>query len=437
MDNYKDLMGQAKKLFEDARVIVSNPEAPADEKAKVEQILADAQDLKAKALKLQEIEANIGDMLPHMEDKSADKEIEERKDFTKFSDWGEFLQAVHTAQQTNGQVKDNRLQMFKEDKAAGHDPKPSGRKAPMVEGVGASGGFLVPAEFRAQLMSVMGESSIVRGRATPIRMARRQIDIPVLDQTATTAGVPHWFGGMQFYWSEEAAEKTVTDADFRQVSLIAHKLIGYTRASDELVDDAAISLADFISGPLGFAGGVAWMEDYAFLRGTGAGQPLGVVNAGATITVARQAVATPIQYVDLVNMLEEFLPSARGVWCITQGALSNMMTIQDPEGHYIWQPNAREGVPQTIFGIPVYFTEKLPTIGNAGDVLLADFRYYLLGDRQATTIESTKFDYWRYDQTSWRVVHRVDGRPWLSSPLTLVDGVETISPFVILGAKST
>ena len=257
MDNYKDLMGQAKKLFEDARVIVSNPEAPADEKAKVEQILTDAQELKAKALKLQEIESNIGDMLPHMEDKSADKEIEERKDFTKFSDWGEFLQAVHTAQQTNGQVKDNRLQMFKEDKAAGHDPKPSGRKAPMVEGVGASGGFLVPAEFRAQLMSVMGESSIVRGRATPIRMARRQIDIPVLDQTATTAGVPHWFGGMQFYWSEEAAEKTVTDADFRQVSLIAHKLIGYTRASDELVDDAAISLADFISGPLGFAGGVA------------------------------------------------------------------------------------------------------------------------------------------------------------------------------------
>jgi len=284
---------------------------------------------------------------------------------------------------------------------------------------------------------VMGESSIVRGRATPIRMARRQIDIPVLDQTATTAGVPHWFGGMQFYWSEEAAEKTVTDADFRQVSLIAHKLIGYTRASDELVDDAAISLADFISGPLGFAGGVAWMEDYAFLRGTGAGQPLGVINAGATLTVARQAVGTPVQYVDLVNMLEEFLPSARGVWCVTQGALSNLMTIQDPEGHYIWQPNAREGVPQTIFGIPVYFTEKLPTIGNAGDVLLADFRYYLLGDRQATTIESTKFDYWRYDQTSWRVVHRVDGRPWLSSPLTLVDGTETISPFVILGAKST
>src|SRR3990172_1423697 len=225
MENYKDLMGRAKKLFEDARVIVGNPEAPAEEKAKVEQMLADAQELKAKGLQLQEIEANIGDMVPHMQDKAVDKEAEERKDATKFSDWGEFLQAVHTAQMTNGQTKDNRLEFFKEDKAAGHDPKPSGRKAPMVEGVGASGGFLVPAEFRAQLQAVMGESSIVRGRATPIRMARRQIDIPVLDQTATTAGVPHWFGGMQFYWSEEAAEKTVTDADFPHLSLIPHKLI--------------------------------------------------------------------------------------------------------------------------------------------------------------------------------------------------------------------
>ena len=224
---------------------------------------------------------------------------------------------------------------------------------------------------------------------------------------------------------------------FRSVELVAHKLIGYTVASDELVADAAISLGDFLAGPLGFAGGVAWMEDYAFLRGSGAGQPLGVINAGATITVARQAVATPVQYVDLVNMLESFLPSGRGAWFITQSALSNLMTIQDPNGSYVWQPNAREGMPQTIFGFPVFFTEKLPTVGNAGDVLLADWSYYLIGDRQATTIESTQYDQWRYDKTSWRVVHRVDGQPWLSTPLTLQDGTIQISPFVILGAKST
>jgi len=90
-----------------------------------------------------------------------------------------------------------------------------------------------------------------------------------------------------------------------------------------------------------------------------------------------------------------------------------------------------------LFGYPVIFTEKTPTIGNAGDVILADMRYYLIGDRQATTIESTPYVQWQYDLTSWRAVHRVDGQPWLSAPLTLQDGTLQVSPFVILGAKST
>jgi HK97 family phage major capsid protein len=188
---------------------------------------------------------------------------------------------------------------------------------------------------------------------------------------------------------------------------------------------------------MGFAGGVAWMEDYAFIQGTGAGQPLGVINAGATLTVPRAAVATPIQYVDLVNMYEGFLPSAKGVWFFSQSAISNLLQLTDPGGFYIWQPNAVAGVPQTLFGLPIMFTEKCPRVGNPGDVILGDWRYYLIGDRQATTIESTKFDRWVYDQTSWRVVHRVDGQPWLSTPLTYQDGTTQVSPFVILGAKST
>jgi len=435
METLQEKLGRANKLFTDVRAILENKEATAEESAKVAPMLEEAKVLKAEALQLKDVMDHAAEILPHLENKQGkDPETPERKNKTAFKDWGEFLEAAFVANHKDARIRreDDRLQWFAEEKAAGHEVKD------MVESVGASGGFLVPAEFLAQLQAVQAESALVRrNRPTIIRMRRRQIDIPVLNQTGTTAGVPHWFGGMTFAWEEEATQKSQSDPSFRSVELVAHKLIGYTVASDELVADAAISLGDFLAGPLGFAGGVAWMEDYAFLRGSGAGQPLGVINAGATITVARQAVATPVQYVDLVNMLESFLPSGRGAWFITQSALSNLMTIQDPNGSYVWQPNAREGMPQTIFGFPVFFTEKLPTVGNAGDVLLADWSYYLIGDRQATTIESTQYDQWRYDKTSWRVVHRVDGQPWLSTPLTLVDGTVQISPFVILGAKST
>jgi len=243
---------------------------------------------------------------------------------------------------------------------------------------------------------------------------------------------------MKFYWTEEGASKQNTDPEFRQINLVAHKLIGYTYASDELVDDAAISLGDFLAGPLGFVGGALWMEDYSFIAGTGAGQPLGIINAGATITVARTATNPAIQYGDLVNMLEAFLPNGRGVWVITQSAMSTLLTMNGPTGNpsYLWG-NAADGAPGTLLGHPVIWSEKASAEGSAGDVILADWRYYLIGDRQAATVESTQFDRWNYDQTSWRMVHRVDGQPWLSAPLTLQDGATQVSPFVILGAKST
>lgn len=446
--NTKEKLAKAKKLVEEAQMIHGDPESTEEDKEKALEMFEDAKALRLESVREQEI-LELAEDLDELEKKAEKAEPAENDEpeleGSEFKEWGEFLYAIWMKK--TDRFDDPRLRWHKEEEPSGHQPTaqdliakghtPQAAKQ-MVESVGASGGFLVPAEFDAQLRAVQGEDAIVAPRATRIRMRRRQIDIPVLDQTASgTSGVPSWFGGMQVYYLEEATEKTLTEAEFKKVSLVAHKLICYTRASDELLDDAAISLSDFLAGPLGMAGAISWRMDYAMLRGTGAGQPLGVVTpAGATITVARAAGGT-IGYIDLVNMLESFLPSARGVWVVTQTGMSNLLQIVDPNGNYIWQPNAREGVPQTVFGMPVIFTEKLPTVGNQGDILLADFRYYLYGDRQATTVESTKFDKWAYDQTSWRAVDRHDGQPWLSAPLTYQDQATQVSPFVILGAKST
>lgn len=419
--SYRDSLAKANQLFEQAKAIARG-EAEGDFQA----IMTDARQAKQDALDFKEVDAFKAE-LAAMEVKTETETKTDRMDPAEFKDWPEFLQAVHA---TNFGRGDQRLKVFKDE----------GERKDMSEGVGAAGGFLVPTQFLPDLQAAQAETALIRNRATVIRMAHRQVNIPVLDQTGTTANVPHWFGGLTFYWTEEGTEKTESDPEFRQVQLVAHKLIGYTRASDELVDDSAISLADFLSGPVGFAGGVAWMEDYAFINGTGAGQPQGIITAGATITVNRASVGTPVQYADLVNMYESFLPSANGIWIMSQSVISNLLTIQDAAGNYLWLPNmqsAAGSVNSTLFGLPVYFSEKNPRVGTAGDVILCDPKYYVIGDRQATTIESTKYDRWRYDQTSWRVVHRVDGQPWLSAPLTYADSVTQVSPFCILGDKST
>lgn len=338
-----------------------------------------------------------------------------------FKNMGEFLYAVGKAHQG----ADERLLRF-------NDKNESVETKDMTGQSGAGGGFLVPVEQYTNLMSVVSERSFIRQRASIIPMTRRQVNIPVLDQTATTAGQPHWFGGLQAYWTEEASLKLNTDPKFRQVVLTAWKLIMYTRASDELLDDSAVSLAAFLSGQMGFAGAIQWMEEYAFLNGSGAGMPLGVLNSGALIKPNRGTTST-IVYTDLTNMLKRFLPNSKGVWVVSQSAMQQLLELNGPSGNpaYLWA-SAVNGAPGTLLGYPVIFTEKAPILGQVGDIALIDWSYYLIGDRQATTIESTRYDNWRYDETSWRAVHRVDGRPWLNTVLTYQDGTTQVSPFVAL-----
>jgi HK97 family phage major capsid protein len=83
-------------------------------------------------------------------------------------------------------------------------------------------------------------------------------------------------------------------------------------------------------------------------------------------------------------------------------------------------------------GYPIFFVENAQPLGTQGDLILADLSKYVVGDRQMVTIDSSKHFRFQYDLTSWRAVHRVDGRPWLSAPITYRDGVTTVSPFVIL-----
>ncbi len=368
----------------------------------------------------------------------------EKKDTGKpgpsaWKSYGEFLQAVFYAQH-RGRYDPRLGKIWNDPQEPGNNreakgwveaEKPTEHKD-MVENIGASGGFLVPPEFQTTLLQIPAPQLTIRPRATVVPIRRRQVSWPVLDQTNTTTGRPAWFGGILADWTEEGEYKTEHDAALRQISLVAHKLVTYTEVTDELLDDAAISLEALLTQL--YQGAISWYEEQAFTDGTGAGMPLGIIPAGATFVQAR-AVVGAIGLVDIINMLEHSYGNP--VWLITRSALPSLMQLNGPAGNpsYVFMPNARDGMPGTLFGYPVFWHEHCPQIGGQGDIILCDLRYYLIADRQATTIDSSKHYRFRYDITSWRAVHRVDGQPWLSQPIQLKYGTQ-VSPFVILGAGS-
>lgn len=414
----KEMLEASALKMNEAKALILKTDATNEDRQKADGLMNEARQLKSDADRLMTIDRE-GGILLDMQRGVQDEKQRQQETPTEWKTWGEFLQAAHLAKK-EGARPDPRLRYFNED------------RKDMSGATGEGGGFLIQPAFLARLMAVASEQALVRPRANVIPMTSRSLTIPALKQTtALGAGMPPWFGGLLAYWIGEGESKPASDADFRDIELVAKKLVMFTRASDELLADAAISLDAFLSGPQGMAGAIAWKEDYAFLRGSGVAQPLGIFNSPATLSVRRD-VSGKVLYSDVVRMMVSFY-GANGVWAFSRSVYGDLLRMEDTEGRLIWATGA-EGGARTLLGMPYVITEKMSRIGTTGDIGLFDFSAYVIGDRQATTVESTKFEAWQYDKTSWRAVHRVDGQPWLDAPLTLDDQVTQVSPFVLLSS---
>jgi len=432
----KELYEKAEAALKEAKEIFNNPDADAQDAERRDKLINESITLKDRALKVKEVEEGLKKLAGY----GSEQKEGGASGFRNLGHWlkemGKYYdprtaryEEVHPSFRKEREFKD-----IEEDRAqdpswtSGH----ASQRKDLVENAGQSGGFLVPVEFRAELLSMVYEDNPIRQLATVIPMRRRQMDIPTLDQTGTTSGQTRQHGGIVASWTEEAATKNETEPSFRKIQLVAHKLTCYTEASDEMLADDAVGLVAVLSGPQGWGGAIRWEEEYTFFRGTGVGQPLGVINAGATHREPRQ-VANQINPLDLFNMLSHH-QGERPTWHIARSAMPQILNLNGPAGNpsYIWITSARDRTPMTLFGYPIDWTEKLPQLGQEGDILLSDWSYYLIGDRQSITIDSSQHYRFRSDLTAWRAVHRVDGQPWLSSPITLADGSWAVSPFVIL-----
>ena len=304
-----------------------------------------------------------------------------------------------------------------------------------------AGGFLIPELMRSELLQLALEDSIVRSRATVIPMSTLRVPIPAVDETSHVSSL---FGGVQFYWAEESASITESQATFGRVTLDAKKLTGYFKVPNELLADAPAFSGWFDTR---IPAGLAWAEDVAFISGNGVGQPQGFINCQASVNVAKQSgqATKTIVWENIVGMYARMLPSSlkNAVWVCaidTFPELATMALSVGTGGGPVWigGPNqaGSDGPPVTILGRPVIFTEKANALGTAGDINFVDLSYYIIGDRQAVAVAASDQVAFQSDQTAYRIVERVDGRPWLNSALTPHNNsANTLTPFVQLASR--
>lgn len=303
----------------------------------------------------------------------------------------------------------------------------------------ADGGFLVPETLRSQLLDISLEKSVVRPQATVVPMDSARVPFPTIDVTSNASSV---FGGMVAYWGEESAALTDANPKFGRVELDAKKLTGLSVVPNELLQDSIISFSALIERLWPMT--LAFEEDSKFMTGSGVGEPLGFLGSGNPAAIAASAEAgqpaATIVYENVVNMYARMMPSSlnNAVWIISPDTIPQLFTMAlsvGTGGNSMFIVNASGPGPATLFGRPIIVSEKANTLGSRGDIAFCDLSYYLVGDRQSMSASSSTDYKFGNDQTAFRIIQRVDGRPWIKSAITPKNGGNSLSPFVELAAR--
>jgi HK97 family phage major capsid protein len=164
------------------------------------------------------------------------------------------------------------------------------------------------------------------------------------------------------------------------------------------------------------------------ISGTGVGQSTGIIHAGATITIAKESMQAAASVVNenVQKMIARLWGPSwdRAAWYCSHRLLPQVVKLD---------AFAKESF--KLFGLPVYPCEHCPAPGSAGDLILSDFSQYGIPARAVERRESLDVRFVNHEEAllfTWRAT----AQPLWRQAATPYGGGDTVSPFVILGARA-
>ena len=310
---------------------------------------------------------------------------------------------------------------------------------------GANGGFLVPTQFEERIRAVgapmLFDQLVAAGRGPLVlRTNAAELALPVLEQDqAPNVESSALVGGVRLVWREQSANVQESEPKFEQRIFRPHAADAYVAAATELITDAPQALEDTLVSLFGRA--YAVLKARVMLRGTGVGQPRGIVGHPAAISVTRATGGTQVENDTntILQMIQRLLPgSATAVWIANPFWRARLMATRLAET-LLYTVNGQSLVyGDTLAGIPIAYSEHLPKVTSAGSLILADLSYYAMVERASFSVAFSEHARFLKRQSVWLFGVRIDGAPLVNAPLILADGEgnNTVSPFVEIAAGS-
>jgi len=289
------------------------------------------------------------------------------------------------------------------------------------------GGFMVPPEFRMQLLQLdpaqtplLGSVMRLPGGTNP----DASVTLPVLEQD----GNQH--GGVTVQRYEEGDELSETDATIKQVSWTPTEIGAHIALTEKLLRNwsGAMGLAqNLLRGALNAA-----LEAEVF-DGKGGAQMLGILRSEAAIKIGRQK-AGSVAIEDIANMAARKLNrGGAAFWLYNPLLLTQFMQMTDGNQNLVWQSSMVAGSPNQLWGLPAYPYEFAKEVGALGDlVLIQPNPYYVIKEGSGPYVDvGLSGNDFLTNRRRVKIFTLNDGAPWIKAPFKLANGTE-VSPFVLL-----
>lgn len=299
------------------------------------------------------------------------------------------------------------------------------------------GAAFVPTQIAASIFERSKEMVDLMAMADNTPVAGNNLTVKAWNDKSASS---HYYGGAIAYWGAEGQQLTSSKPKTRDINLKLNKLHVLFYASSELLEDAP-ALNSELTKIAAYA--LTRKRNEAVIRGTGAGQPIGLLNAAAKVTVAAVSGqgANTITATNINAMWSRRAPDSesRCVWLYIidaepQFAQANYAIANATAATYVYIPAgglSARGY-DTLKGRRMIETSHCSALGTEGDIILWDPMSYKViskssGVNQAASLH-LRFD---YDEVAFRWTQRVDGQPLWDAAFTPERG-NTRSPIVTL-----
>lgn len=208
-------------------------------------------------------------------------------------------------------------------------------------------------------------------------------------------------------YTTESAAISETSPNLQPIKLSALKLSGLARISSEMLADLAVDVMNWITAE--FAKGFARQMEHEILLGPGTDgdktKIRGVItNATKTVTAASATVITWEEVKKAVQSIGAYRTGATIV--VSQQIHDQIHSFKDGSSYMFDQTRNVE----RIMGCPVLISDQMPAIaGGKAALVVGNFAYYHIADRQDVTIRVLEERYAEYDQVGIKATKRVDG----------------------------